>query len=128
MEKKYYLCYIDEHKAWFTSNWEKQWGDDWNDSPYECNAGDPYNEYYEEGKKYKIDLKCLYFDMPNDGAWGIFPCDRGKWSVEDINKGAVAWIYDEYIDLVIPAKTEINEFIEKIESKGGTIYERRGNI
>lgn len=51
MEKKYYLCYVDGNKAWFTDNWEHIWGDDWNDAPYEYNAGNPYNHYYEKRKR-----------------------------------------------------------------------------
>jgi hypothetical protein len=47
MKKEYRLCYIDGQKAWFTDNFEKQWGDDWNDKPYECNAGEPYNSWSE---------------------------------------------------------------------------------
>lgn len=37
------LCYIDGPWAYFTTqNLHKQWGDDWDDRPYECNAGSPY--------------------------------------------------------------------------------------
>ncbi len=25
----YKLCYVEGNKAWFTNNFEKQWGDDW---------------------------------------------------------------------------------------------------
>lgn len=48
MKKEYKLCYVDGQKAWFTDNFEKQWGDDWNDKPYECNAEEPYDHWYEE--------------------------------------------------------------------------------
>ena len=37
------LCYINGQWAFFT-NAEKQWGDDWNDVPASCNAGDPYSD------------------------------------------------------------------------------------
>ena len=47
MEQYYKLCYVEGNKAWFTNNFEKQWGDDWNDSPYECNAGYPYDSWSE---------------------------------------------------------------------------------
>ena len=37
------LCYVDSPWAYFTTRpLEKQWGDDWNDAPYEHNAGTPY--------------------------------------------------------------------------------------
>ena len=30
---------------YFTSDLENQWGDDWDDSPYEHNAGPPYETH-----------------------------------------------------------------------------------
>ena len=44
---EYKLCYVDRNKAWFTNNFEKQWGDDWDDAPYEHNAGLPYDHWSE---------------------------------------------------------------------------------
>ena len=40
IDKEPVLCYIDQHKrAYFTTQaLSKQWGDDWNDAPYEQNA------------------------------------------------------------------------------------------
>lgn len=37
------LCYVSGPFAYFTSKeLSEQWGDDWNDAPYEHNAGEPY--------------------------------------------------------------------------------------
>ncbi len=37
------LCYVDEPWAYFTpAALTDQWGDDWNDTPYEHNAEEPY--------------------------------------------------------------------------------------
>lgn len=37
------LCYVDDKFAYFTTQeLAKQWGDDWDDAPYEHNAGEPY--------------------------------------------------------------------------------------
>ena len=36
------LCFVEDGFAWFTSHFEDEWGDDWNDAPYEHNAGTPY--------------------------------------------------------------------------------------
>jgi hypothetical protein len=37
------LCYVDGCWAFFTTKpLSEQWGDDWNDAPYEHNAGRPY--------------------------------------------------------------------------------------
>jgi len=77
---------------------DEQWGDDWDDAPYEHNAGSPYDRLYDEnGEREEIELLELLFYLPKDG-WGImFPCDYGglnsPFCVRDINGGAVAWIY-----------------------------------
>jgi len=44
---------------------EKQWGDDWDDVPYEHNAEPPYDNYYEDGIEHKISIKELYFEREN---------------------------------------------------------------
>ena len=129
MKKEYRLCYVDGQKAWFTDNFEKQWGDDWNDRPYECNAGEPYENWSEliednedifkrKYKHHQIKLKTLYFEI-ND--WSEQkPYDMGRFSVEDINKGTVAWVHTDKFNIL--AGTEIEEFIKIIKENGGKIY------
>lgn len=39
------LCYVSHGRAYFVEDFENAWGDDWNDAPYEHNAGEPYGEY-----------------------------------------------------------------------------------
>lgn len=131
-EKTFKLCYVDGNKAWFTNNFEKQWGDDWDDAPYEHNAGEPY-DYWSEliednedifKRKYKhhnIKHKVLYFET---GDWDEQrPCGdffNSPYSVEDINKKAVAWIYTE--NYAIFAGTTYENFIKTIINNGGKIY------
>lgn len=129
MKKEYRLCYVDGQKAYFTDNFEKQWGDDWNDKPYECNAGEPYNSWSEliednedifkrKYKHHQIKLKTLYFET-ND--WSERkPCDMGRFSVEEINKGTIAWVHTDEFNIL--AGTEIEEFIKIIKENGGKIY------
>lgn len=129
----YKLCYVEGNKAWFTNNFEKQWRDDWNDKPYECNAGEPYDNWSEEiphkppvyEKKYihhPIKHKILFFEV-ND--WNDQrPCDMGRYSVEDINKQAVAWIHTDKFNIL--AGTTYENFIDIIERYGGTIYLPKG--
>lgn len=129
MKKEYRLCYVDGQKAWFTDNFEKQWGDDWNDKPYECNAGEPYNSWSEliednedifkrKYKHHQIKLKTLYFETDD---WSEQkPCDMGKFSVEDINKGTIAWVHTDEFNIL--AGTEIEEFIKIIKENSGKIY------
>lgn len=81
-----------EYYAWFTNTptLDEQWGDDWDDVPYEHNAGCPYEE---KGH----DLIRVPFYVPRY-LYCKFPCDYGfggnsPFSVEDINNGAVPWIF-----------------------------------
>lgn len=130
--KEYKLCYVEGNKAWFSDNFENQWGDDWNDRPYECNAEVPYTSWGEEigedekgkpiYKEHKIKHKTLYFETED---WmDKRPCDMGRFSVEDINKQAVAWVHTSKFNIL--AGTTIEKFIETIESNGGKIYLERG--
>lgn len=129
----YRLCYISENKAWFSDNIGKQWGDDWNDRPYEDNAGEPYEEWSEliedneemfkrKYKHHKIGLKTVIYET--EYMYEENPCDVGNYSVEEINKGIVPWIKTE--DYEIMGGIEYEEFIRVIEEHGGTVYVPRG--
>lgn len=100
------------HYFYFTNDMEKQWGDDWDDAPYEYNAETPYDgetnilqvpvciDYYKLMKAYEDDeayaevlRKYPNYDktdikLPRD--WG--GCNS-PFCVDDINGGAVAWLY-----------------------------------
>lgn len=120
MGKTYKLCYVDGNKAYFTDNFKKQWGDDWNDRPYEHNAEPPYTHYYEDGVEYPITIKEVFFEIPY---WNYLPCDghtNSPYSVEMINKGAVAWIATP--DFCIPAGCSLREFKKTIKKYGGKIF------
>jgi hypothetical protein len=77
---------------------KEQWGDDWDDAPYEYNAEVPYDDVYDKnGERKEFELIEVLFYLPKD-CWDIkFPCDYGggnsPFCVRDINAGAVAWIY-----------------------------------
>lgn len=44
MSDDFKLCYINGSTAYFTTlSLDDQWGDDWDDAPYEHNAGTPYS-------------------------------------------------------------------------------------
>lgn len=111
------LCYIDEPWAYFTTQpLAKQWGDDWNDAPYEENAGRPHGPRKpdESWQIYKIafEADCCF---PDEFARSL--------SVEDINRGEVPWVLfcgtsnDE-----IYAGTSFDEFCQTVIANGGTIY------
>ena len=105
MKKEYKLCYVEGQKAWFTDNFEKQWGDDWNDKPYECNAGEPYDswsELIEDNKdifkrKYKhhpIELKTLYFETDdwNEQKQGREDVAKQK-ILDNVHNGAIILLH-----------------------------------
>ena len=108
------LCYIKDNIAYFTDN-EEQWGDDWDDSPYEYNAGPPYNE---EG-----------FDLLNIGfyvnAKYLEPYEsfHNKYlSVEEINAKLVPWLIPNNIECEqIFAGESLKDFVKKIKSISGEI-------
>jgi hypothetical protein len=112
------LCYVEGSRAWFTSqDVMKQWGDDWNDAPYEHNAGAPYAD---EG----VTIECVYFDAdfqtPDDGY------TNSPYSVERINRGEVPWLRDRYRGtlVTIMAGTTLAEFRRLVSEAGGHVYER----
>jgi hypothetical protein len=137
------LCYIDGNFAYLTTQeLSKQWGDDWNDAPYEHNAGTPYRpspcQFGRQGKDCqcescqrewnndgtpKWDIKKIVFEGPF-----IQPSDNycnSPYSVEMINNGAVAWLRTdgwtkEFV--AIGAGTTLQEFIAKVKQAGGEIY------
>jgi hypothetical protein len=121
------LCYVDRQWAFFTTQpIEKQWGDDWDDVPYEHNAGEPY-VYGEcdrtEGLKPWEIVKVAW-----DGDFET-PCtdqSNSRWSVQRINAGGVAWLQtSRWISgeaVIIPAGTTLSDFCRLITKGGGKVY------
>lgn len=134
------LCYVSGCFAYFTTQeLSKQWGDDWDDAPYEHNAGEPYkpvksykflnksNSTWEEGSDYtdgkpNWEIIKVAFDAnlvePSEGAY------NSMYSVEQINKQHIAWLRDKYgsSGVAILAGTTINQFIKLVKQAGGTVY------
>ena len=109
------------HYFYFTDNMSKQWGDDWNDAPYEHNAGEPYDDdtniiripvrltykYLqslindEDDEDYDKNMKIFNkmikkYKGYNDNCVLQFPNDNflnSPYCVDDINHGAVAWLF-----------------------------------
>ena len=115
--KGYALCYIERDnrfdvrddddyakqmgvRLFFTSiDLENQWGDDWNDAPYDCNAGWPYDSCYKEkdfnGNWKEYDILVLYVSYECEH-FPTLPEEYGynsPFCVESINQGAVAWMF-----------------------------------
>lgn len=113
MNESLKLCYVDGNFAYFTSQTlENQWGDDWDDNPYEHNAGVPYGpgkgEYWEI-KKVAFDGG---FNLPHELGYCV--------SVERINRGEVAWLIGNKV--CISAGTTLADFIRLVNEEGGDVY------
>lgn len=116
--KGFSLCYVekcdrldicDDHddcthiglRLFFTdADLSNQWGDDWNDAPYDCNAGWPYDDTSHKDKDGKwqhtkhnilvlnISLECGHdMTLPEDYGY------NSPFCVESINQGACAWMF-----------------------------------
>ena len=78
----YRICYVSRPRVYFTSApLDKQWGDDWNDAPYQHNAGQPY--VMEGHKVFSVEIGGEYI-TPEDM--------QGIYSAEQINSGIVPWL------------------------------------
>jgi len=129
-----YIPNEHEFYAYFTPiSLDEQWGDDWNDAPYEYNAETPYDDVVietieKDGIKFasKVETHDIIqipfavhsynWKLPKDYSFQ----GNSPFSVDMINSGAVAWIYDSADGKMknmtsIMAGTTIPEFIKKIE-------------
>lgn len=126
------LCYVCGPWAYFTTRPLKdQWGDDWDDAPYEHSAGSPYtfHDHDRQAGREPWEIVKIVFDgrfsTPADLAWGNCP-----YSVQRINAGYVPWLVAEpdavlpagAEPVVIPAGTTVSEFVRLIRAGGGTVY------
>ena len=121
------LCYVSEPWAYFTTQaLADQWGDDWNDAPYEHNAGTPYGDHKtSESQEPRWRIYKIAWEGPFEtpSSWGF----NSPYSVETINRGAVPWIqtdrYERERERVrIYAGVTMDEFCELIRRGGGTVY------
>jgi hypothetical protein len=123
------LCYIGYDSAYFTTqSLDDQWGDDWNDAPYEHNAGTPYKYRADRmGDKDQVPWKITKiffegnFDTPNEGVL------NSRYSVEQINNKVVPWLRGSRFTnlegkVTIWAGTPLDEFCRTILECGGQIY------
>lgn len=123
------LCYVEDGVAYFTTQaLDKQWGDDWNDTPYEHNAGRPYDDHIaeHENREPAWVIESLRFSAgdlvePREGHW------NSPYCVLDINvEKQVPWLRgDKYTPnegREIWAGTTLYEFFQLIADAGGKVY------
>jgi hypothetical protein len=122
------LCYVEGPWAYFTTrDLDKQWGDDWNDAPYEHNAGEPYEPYRDDQEHWEIHK--IAFEGPYET-----PAEKyssySPYSVEAINNKEIAWLSAEHYTINWPngrpepifAGDTMEEFIQKMQAAGGKVY------
>jgi len=113
--KEYKLCYIADGFAYFTNiPLEEQWGDDWDDAPYEYNAGSPYYD----GNPDQIKILAFIGDFK-------LPCTghvNSSYSVKDINKGIIPWLRTWDNRDMLYAGAAIGEFIDFVKRNGGRVF------
>ena len=129
LSKIFRLCYVDDDLMYFTDNFANCIGDDWNDSPYEHNAGTPY-EYIEEWSdaenKEHGHTHLRIFAFERDYRI-IRPCDNytynSPYSVEDINNGAIAWLFQDEAGGLMGGATikETKEWMKKAKVRFGEL-------
>ncbi|MEK6878861.1 MAG: hypothetical protein AABY22_04600 [Nanoarchaeota archaeon] len=136
------LCYIQDNFAYFTTqDLDKQCGDDWDDAPYEHNAGTPYSPCWHRQSEEKKNCQCdvCLRDYNEDGSpkWQIVkiafdgdfssPKDTCETSVEEINNKLHPWLWAGFpkdgIESKIFAGVSFYEFDKFIRNNGGNIYE-----
>lgn len=122
---EYKLCYVDEPWVYFTTqDISKQWGDDWNDAPYDCNAGVPYA--WKEGdnvQRYWIRKIAIDGDYETPSTYER----NNNWSVELINQGRIPWLATDRFNrnkevIKIFAGTTLADFNTLCKKAGWQIY------
>lgn len=124
---EYQLCYIEGNLAHFLSVPPSLvWGDDWDDVPYEHNAGTPYLTRTNAETDIPVDsvvvaFRCDSLETPAERA-----CGNSSYSVQMINAGHVAWLATSQwyggVPFSIHAGTTVRDFISTIEQAGGEVY------
>lgn len=107
------LCLILGDWAYFTPDLANEWGDDWDDAPYQDNAGPPYGK---NGPCIKVAFESD-LSLPYENG--------GRWSVQQVNRKVVPWLWDRYNPdpvTTIWAGATLSEFKAIIEALGGRVY------
>jgi len=125
--KEFKLCYVEGQWAYFTTQeLSEQWGDDWNDAPYEHNAGQPYDWQPNDKKKEPWKIMKLAWDGPFETPSSEVA--NSSYSVEMINAMATPWLtrsrYRPELPMVrIMAGSTPEEFKDQVSLAGGHVYE-----
>lgn len=81
---------------------EDYWGDDWNDYPYDCNAGTVYDRYVAGVKDVAFPFDSLVLEPSSEWAGG-----NNNFSKEDMKKRIVPCI------IVVPKEVSGDSWLER---------------
>lgn len=121
------LCYVSGYAYFTTCPLREQCGDDWNDAPYEHNAGTPYEwQEYMKTKPYKIYALGFRagYDTPEQLSCGG---NSSRYCVDEINNRHIPWLTpcryagNDKTEPIFGGET-MREFIRKIQESGGTVF------
>ena len=123
-DDKFILCYVktnDEYNqdiitCYFTTQkLEDQRGDDWNDCPYQHNAGEPYLPRESDQEKWEIKKLVLYnkHETLHDPSWEK---SNNGICVDDINLKNGWWLESQNRNSHIYAGTTLDKFREIIDN------------
>lgn len=128
------LCCVDGRVAYFTTQpVHQQWGDDWNDAPYEHNAGSPYTWDSHDAARGEPEWTIIEVTFAAGRLMTPDYDDRGgglntPWCVQAINLGATQWLTTRHRYLKEPedhvdiwAGVTIAEFTALVQRAGGTV-------
>lgn len=121
LSDKHLLCFVQSGFAYFTDNFEGQWGDDWNDAPYEHNAGLPYDR--DPSRNNQGNIRRLVVTGLEEACRDHH---NSPWSVEDINRGEVPWLttcrWSDQDRVEIYAGVGMSVFVRLVWKAGGSVY------
>lgn len=105
------------------------WGDDWNDSPYEHNAGNVYNEFIEGYIDMAWDLDVVVAE-PSDGCYSSSYCkDDFKYrnipiiAIHKLKEKEYAWEYEDFRSCFVKADEKVcmNDDATSLLNKGNVL-------
>lgn len=149
------LCYLSGGVAYFTTqDVQDQWGDDFDDAPYEHNAGTPYEPAIHHLANGIQQLSPRDWNPDGTPRWQLLqvhytagtqvqllePCEghgNSPYSVQDINAKAIPWLrirrwvptQRDYVeDESLWAGASYEEFVRYIERLGGLVWVPRQGL
>lgn len=105
---------------WFTTvDMSLQWGDDWDDKPYDEAAGIPYDTHIREDGGHEGHI-VYTLTLPANRDTLLMPCDYANRSLSacELNSNRAAWLYFRETDgrcdgISVSAKERVSEVLAK---------------